>query len=273
MIGRGRKPRLRHLLKALAAEERYKARNAIHDREFFGPKRNSSVYCLPHKKKTFGLQMQPTTADWMTQLAPLAHNWTFLPALLLGIGLSASSGLRAFLPLFALALAFHFGAFGLHATGHFAWLGSPIALSTLGIATVLEIAGDKIPVVDHALDTVGTLVRPAAGALAAGAVLNGSDPATGALLGLIVGAPLALGVHGAKAATRGASTVSTLGLGNPFVSLIEDIVVVATTTAAFFIPVLVPLLLVVAGWLGWKIYRSVRARINQTKNATAPQTT
>jgi hypothetical protein len=209
----------------------------------------------------------------MTQLAPLAHNWTFLPALLLGIGLSASSGLRAFLPLFALSMAFHFGAFGLHATGHFAWLASPLALGALAIATVVEIAGDKIPIVDHALDTVGTLVRPAAGALAAGAVLNGSDPATGALLGLIVGAPLALGVHGAKAATRGASTVSTLGLGNPFVSLLEDIVVVATTAAAFFVPVLVPVLLAVAMWLMWKIYRSVRARIGQVKVAATPHTT
>lgn len=211
--------------------------------------------------------MQPTTADWH-QLAPLAQGWSFLPALLLGLGLAASSGLRAFLPLFALSLAFHFG-FGPGASGHFAWLGSSLALASLGIATVLEIAGDKIPVVDHALDTVGTLIRPAAGALAAGAVFNGHDPATGALLGLIIGAPIALGVHGAKAATRGASTVSTLGFGNPVVSVMEDVVVIATTAAAFFVPFLVPVLLGVALWAGLKIYRSIRARVGQVKSATA----
>lgn len=216
---------------------------------------------MPRRMRTvFGPQMQTTTADWIHQFAPLAQGWSFLPALLLGVGLAASSGLRAFLPLFALSLAFHFG-FGPHASGHFAWLGSPLALGALAIATVVEIAGDKIPVVDHALDTVGTLIRPAAGALAAGAVLNGHDPATGALLGLIIGAPIALGVHGAKAATRGASTVSTLGFGNPVVSVLEDIVVVATTAAAFFVPVLVPVMLGVALWLLWKVYRSIRARM------------
>ena len=207
--------------------------------------------------------MHPTPAPpdwtaWAVQLAPLAKQWQFMPALLLGLGLSASSGLRAFLPLFALAGAFRYHLFGLQPTGAFEWLGSELAFAALAIATVVEIAGDKIPLVDHALDSVGTLVRPAAGALAAGAVLNSSDPATGALLGLILGAPLALGVHGAKAGARGASTVGTFGFANPFVSVIEDIIVVATIVAAFLVPALVPLLLVVALWLVWKIYRSIR---------------
>ncbi len=200
----------------------------------------------------------PSPSDWAAQLAPLAQQWPFLPALFLGLGLSASSGLRAFLPLLALATAFHFRAFGLQPTGHFEWLGSNLAFAALAVATLVEIVGDKIPVVDHALDSIGTLVRPAAGALTAGAVLNGSDPATGALLGLIIGAPLALGVHGAKAGARGASTVGTFGLANPFVSVIEDIIVVATLIAAFFVPALVPVLLLVAAWLVWKIYRSFR---------------
>ncbi len=197
------------------------------------------------------MQPTPSPSDWATQLAPLAQQWPFLPALLLGLGLAATSGLRAFLPLLALAAAFRFGAFGLQPTGNFAWLGSDFA-------TVVEVAGDKIPVVDHVLDSVGTLVRPAAGALAAGAVLNSNDPATGALIGLVVGAPLALGVHGAKATSRGASTVGTFGMANPLVSAIEDVVAIFVLVAAFFIPALIPLVLLVAVWLVWKIYRSFR---------------
>lgn len=216
--------------------------------------------CSSGQERFASMHPTPSPADWASQLAPLASQWPFLPALLLGIGLSASSGLRAFLPLLALAAAFHFHAFGLAPTGSFAWLASDLALVSLSIATVVEIAGDKIPVVDHALDSVGTLVRPAAGALAAGAVLNSSDPATGALLGLIIGAPLALGVHGAKAGARGASTVGTFGMANPIVSIIEDIIVVASIVAAFLVPALVPLLLVVALWLVVKIYRSIRER-------------
>jgi len=216
---------------------------------------------------SFGHIMQTTPLDWTHFLAPWANGSTLVPAILLGIGLAASSGLRAFLPLFALSLAFHFG-FGPHASGHFAWLDSPVALGALAIATVIEMAGDKIPVVDHTLDSVGTFVRPIAGALAAGAVFNSHDPATGALLGLIVGAPLALGVHGAKAATRGASTVSTLGFANPFVSLLEDVAVVFGTAVAFFIPMMVPVLLGVAGWVTWKAYRSVRGRFGKGRRAT-----
>jgi len=216
----------------------------------------------------FGSIMQTTASDWTHFLAPWAGSDTLLPAILLGIGLAASSGLRAFLPLFALSLAFHFG-FGPHASGHFAWLGSPVALGALAVATLVEMAGDKIPVVDHALDSIGTFVRPIAGALAAGAVFNSHDPATGVLLGLIVGAPLALGVHGAKAATRGASTVSTMGFANPFVSLLEDVAVVFGTAVAFFIPVMVPVLLGVAGWVAWKAYRGVRGRLGKGKRVAA----
>ncbi len=208
------------------------------------------------------MQTTPSPSEWASLLAPFAHNAPFLPVLLLGIGLAASSGLRAFLPLFALALAFHFG-FAPAATGHFAWLGSPVALGALGIAALLEVAGDKIPAVDHALDSVGTIVRPAMGALAAGAVLNTHDPATGALLGLIVGAPIAFGMHGAKATTRGASSVTTLGLANPVVSVLEDVAALLTVAAAFFIPILVPLLLLIAALVGWKLFRAAKVRLGK----------
>ena len=40
-----------------------------------------------------------------------------------------------------------------------------------GLATLIEIVGDKIPAVDHALDALSTLLRPAAGALLASSAL------------------------------------------------------------------------------------------------------
>ena len=58
---------------------------------------------------------------------------------------------------------------------------------------------DKIPVVDHALSAMGTVTRPLAGILAAGAVFSHADPAMAALAGLIVGAPTALAFHAAQA--------------------------------------------------------------------------
>ncbi|HWW61007.1 MAG TPA: DUF4126 domain-containing protein, partial [Thermoanaerobaculia bacterium] len=100
---------------------------------------------------------------------------TLILPLLLGIGLAASSGLNTFIPLLALSSAAKFGVVALNAK--FAWLGSNTAMIILIIATALEVIGDKFPAVDHALDTIGTFVRPIAGALAAASVLSHNDPA------------------------------------------------------------------------------------------------
>ena len=177
----------------------------------------------------------------------------WLPAVLLGLGLAASTGLRAFLPLLMLSAAAHWNVLpsaGL--SGSFAWLGSPLALAALSVATAVEFAGDKIPLVDHALDTIGTFVRPLAGTLAAAAVLNTGDPATAALMGLVIGAPIALGVHGAKAGTRGVSSATTLGVANPIVSLFEDAIAFLVSLLALLSPLLVPLMLICVGIVGWK---------------------
>jgi hypothetical protein len=189
-----------------------------------------------------------------------------LPAAFLGVGLAASSGLRAFLPLLLACLAAKIGLFGLNLTGNFAWLASDTALIALSIASVVEIAGDKIPVVDHALDAVGTVLRPGAGALVAAAVWNQNDPATAALMGVMFGAPLALGLHAAKAGTRGASTLTTAGMGNPVLSVAEDFAALLLGLVAFLAPLLIPVLLVAIAYYGWKAIRF--ARRLRAKSAT-----
>ncbi|HEX8463803.1 MAG TPA: DUF4126 domain-containing protein [Abditibacterium sp.] len=182
----------------------------------------------------------------------------WLSAAFLGVGLAASSGLRTFLPLLLLSGAAKFGFFGIYLSGSFEWLASPTAFSALLLATIVEIGADKIPVIDHALDSFGTILRPGAGALAAAAVWNQSDPATAALLGLIFGAPLALGFHAAKSGTRAGSTVTTAGLGNPVLSVVEDIAALFLGLVSLFLPLLVPLLLIVALLLMWRVYRLAR---------------
>ncbi|MBC8083849.1 MAG: DUF4126 domain-containing protein, partial [Hymenobacter sp.] len=78
----------------------------------------------------------------------------YLVAGALGLGLAACSGFRVFVPLLAASVAYHSGY--LAPAAGFAWLGSWAALLTLAAATLLEIAGYYIPVVDHALDTLTT---------------------------------------------------------------------------------------------------------------------
>src|SRR5579864_6536792 len=94
-----------------------------------------------------------------------------LPALM-GLGLAAATGLRTFLPLLLLAAVARLGLFGVSINPHVGWLGSTAALVALGVATVVELVGDKVPMVDHALSALGTVTRPLAGVLAAGAVFS-----------------------------------------------------------------------------------------------------
>jgi uncharacterized membrane protein len=160
-----------------------------------------------------------------------------LPALL-GLGLAAASGLRTFLPLLMLCLVARLGWFGVDLNPQFAWLGSTGALVALSIATVVEVIADKVPVVDHALSAVGTFTRPLAGALAAGAVFGHADPGVAALAGLVIGVPTALAFHTAQSSTRLVSTATTAGIGNPFLSVLEDVGSALIAAMAFVAPLI-----------------------------------
>ena len=178
----------------------------------------------------------------------------FLPALALAIALAASAGLRAWLPLLLAGGLARLGVLDLGSS--FAFLGSDKALMLFGVATIVELLGDKVPAVDHALDMIGTPLRPAAGALLAASVLGTvSDPLTALVLGTAVGAPAALVPHVAKSALRMVSTTLTGGLANPFLSLLEDAIAILTFVLAILVPVLVVLLLAVTLFIALRLVR------------------
>ena len=66
-----------------------------------------------------------------------------------GISLSASAGLRAFMPLFMAGFLARWDWIPLGES--FEWLSEPPALIALGVAMCCEMAADKIPALDHAL--------------------------------------------------------------------------------------------------------------------------
>lgn len=199
-----------------------------------------------------------TVLDSPAVLGPL-QAW-ILPALL-GIGLASATGLRTFLPLLMLGLAAKFGWFGVRLLDEMEWLASWPALGALAVAALVEFAGDKIPVVDHGLNTLGYLTRPAAGALAAASVFWAVDPTAAAVAGLVLGAPAALAFNVAQTGVRTASTLSTAGLGNPLVSFIEDGVVAVSVLAALAAPVLAPVaLILLTALLLWLVWRARRPR-------------
>jgi hypothetical protein len=178
-------------------------------------------------------------------------------AIVLAIALASCAGFRAWLPLLLTGGIARLGYFELGEA--FAFLATDRALLAFALATLLEIVADKIPAVDHALDMVSTLTRPAAGALLAASVIGRvSDPLTSVALGVAVGAPSALVPHAAKSMLRVAATTFTGGLANPIISVIEDL----ATIVLFAVAVLVPLLVVVL--IGFVLLLASRGRRRQT---------
>ena len=178
----------------------------------------------------------------------------FLPALALAIALAASAGLRAWLPLLLAGGLARLGVLDLGPT--FGFLASNKALVLFGVATAVELVGDKVPAVDHALDVIGTPLRPAAGALLAASVLGTvSDPLTAVVLGTAVGAPSALVPHAAKTALRTVSTTLTGGLANPVLSFLEDVLSLITFVLASLVPVLVVVLMAITLVIALRLLR------------------
>ncbi|MBD9269937.1 MAG: DUF4126 domain-containing protein, partial [Akkermansia sp.] len=101
-------------------------------------------------------------------------NMEAVMGVLLGIGLGAACGFRIFVPLLVASIAIH-GGF-LTVTPEFAWLGGTPALITLSIATLLEIAGYYLPVIDNTLDVLGAPAAVIAGTILAAGFIGHMDP-------------------------------------------------------------------------------------------------
>lgn len=153
----------------------------------------------------------------------------------LAYALTTTAGVRALLALAAVAVAAHFHV--VHPPVAFAWLGAPIAMWILIGLALVEMLGDKVPLLDHVLHVAQIAVKPAAAAILVGGTLH--PPSHDALVTLMVlGGLNALGIHAAVAAVRGASTVTTGGVGNPVVSTAEDAGSIGSLFVAFIAPII-----------------------------------
>lgn len=183
---------------------------------------------------------------------------TWASSLALAIALAACAGLRAWLPLFAAGLLARLGVAEVGES--FEWIGSTPALIVFGVATVIEIVADKVPALDHALDTISTVIRPAAGAVVAAAVLvRIDDPLIASVVGLLVGAPVAFAPHVAKASARAVSTGTTAGFANPALSVLEDVAAIALAVLAFVAPILIAIAVIAGAFFFARWLRRRRA--------------
>ncbi len=200
-------------------------------------------------------------------------------------GFALTSGVNTYLPLFVLALFARYSLL-IHLSPRFAWLTSDQAVFILGVLAACEILAQKFPVLDNLWDLLHTLVRPLAGALAAGATLS-TDRAFEVVLTMLMGGTLAAAAHSAKSSLRVMSTSKSFGTANLILSLGEDAAVVAGTLLSVYAPwvmlgiVLLFLLIfalfgprllrtlsfnlrVVAAWFAWLFRRPPSASLRES---------
>ena len=180
-----------------------------------------------------------------------------LTQIITAFGLAGAAGLNAYIPLLVVAVLGKAGV--LHLSEPFNILTSWPAIIALSVFLVIEFVVDKVPGADHVNDVVQTFIRPAAGAVLFAAntgVVKGMDPTLALLAGLV----LALGVHGAKAAARPAVNLTTLGIGGPVVSVIEDVTSAVASFLAIFAPFVFVLFALTIGYVVFRLTRKIRAR-------------
>ncbi|HNU77096.1 MAG: DUF4126 domain-containing protein [Prolixibacteraceae bacterium] len=164
-----------------------------------------------------------------------------ITAIALGIGLSASTGFRVFLPLLVAGIAARLGFLPL--TESFSWLSGNTSLISLGVATIVEIGAYYIPFIDNLLDSISTPLAVGAGTLITASVLPADSELVKWITSFIVGGGAAAAVQGGTAALRLGSTGTTGGTGNFLVSTGENIAATVTPIVTIIIPVIMALLI------------------------------
>jgi hypothetical protein len=187
-----------------------------------------------------------------------------LLGILTAFGLSASSGLNAYIPLLAVALLGRFTDL-IALDSPYDTLTNGWVIGLLVILSAIEFFADKVPAVNHANDLLQTFVRPVAGAVvfaASARVLTDVNPVIALSAGLLI----AGSVHAVKAAAvRPAVTATTGGAGNVPVSILEDVIATALAVIAIVVPILLGSMIVMfTALLIWLLWRRVnRQRLSQ----------
>ena len=180
-----------------------------------------------------------------------------LTSILLGIGLSAATGFRIFVPFLVASIAAITGYLPLSPS--FEWIGTYPALILFGAATILEIAAYYIPWLDNLLDSIATPAAFVAGAILMIAVVSGLPPLAKWALAIIAGSGAAGIVQSGTTMTRLASTTTTGGLANPIVSTVEAGSSFGLSLLAILLPVISGLVTIVfLFWLGSKVIKKLK---------------
>src|SRR5262245_25585045 len=128
-------------------------------------------------------------------------------SIVLGVALAAATGFRVFLPALIVSGAAFSGYLPL--SENLAWLATPLALTMLGIAAVVEVVAYYIPGVDNLLDTLALPAAFVAGTIVAAAVMVDMPPMIQWVAAIVAGGGAATLVQSVTGLLRLNSTVFT----------------------------------------------------------------
>lgn len=176
-----------------------------------------------------------------------------IASLLSGVGAASNAGLNCTLALLILALADRLTTW-IDLASPYSAISSTAGIVILLLLLPIELIADKLPGVDAMSDRVHTVIRPLVGGFMAMAIATASNGTSGVMVWVagLLGLAAAAGVHWYKMQARPVVTTATNGMGNPFLSIAEDFVVVVGTVVSVFVPyAAIP----VMGLLLWLVQR------------------
>ena len=174
-------------------------------------------------------------------------------SIVLGFGLAAATGFRVFLPMLIVSGAAYTGRLPLAES--FAWLGTPAALTMLGMAALVEILAYYVPGVDNLLDSLATPAALVAGTVVSAAVMTDVPPMVKWTAAVIAGGGIAGLTQGAAALLRAKSTVLTGGIGNWVIATAELGGALLVTLLALAAPLAALGLVIFILWLAIRLLR------------------
>ena len=178
----------------------------------------------------------------------------------LGIALAATTGFRLFLPLLIASAAAYTGHLPLDE--NFAWLGTPTALTMLGVAALIEVAAYYVPGIDNLLDTVAVPAAFIAGTVLSAAVITDLPPVVKWTAAVVAGGGAAGLTKGVTAMIRAKSTLFTGGVGNHVVATAELGSAILVPLLALAAPFVAFALVILLLWVAFRLLRRLRRSVS-----------
>lgn len=176
-----------------------------------------------------------------------------LLSLFVGIGLSATSGFRLFIPFLIMSIASLAGQ--LELSSGFEWIGSYPALIAFAVAALIEILAYLFPIIDNLVSMISAPVAVVAGTLITASVIVDLDPLFTWSLATIAGGGASLTSKTTSTLMHTGSTTLSGGTANPVVSTLETIYSTVMAVLSVLVPVLAIIFFGIILWIGIRLLK------------------